>query len=553
MRLLKIGRSSKCDITISSERVSSLHAEMTLLNNGDILLEDKGSTNGTFVQNRPIKPGKSVSVRRGDAIRFADVELQWAQVPMESNAGYKAVWGIGTDFHNDFQVAGATVSRFHATVKQSNDGKFYIFDHSTNGTTVDGVKIMPNTAHQIKKKSIINCGGVNVDLTQGNKIDWPNELWKPILAIVAAVLLAGGIGFGIYQLVNKDITPEYVIQPNGDTVFLSPNGDTIRIGRKCVVTEPPVGIMTDEKIYESNKTAIVFLQGIFHYKVTAGDLDLEKLGLPTSVLPTKDGYVFTGELTTEQIIKECSDYSGTGFFISEGGKDEGKLITNLHIVKPWLFEGGKAVLEMIESSYRRTFARKVQDRDFINHLQGMSATDLSAYISQIKVEGVLDKIIMVPYGKRYDPENYIGCVVLSCGDSDPQKDVALLQSVRGEIPKGCTYVDADNMMDISEDALRVTKHVCTLGFPFGTALQNIDDEKGLQVFFNGGNINKDADVYHLFINAVSFHGASGSPIFNDQGKLIGVLNAGVDQSQGFNQAMKARYVRELLDSKPYKK
>lgn len=124
MRLLKIGRDASCDIVLHSDKVSSLHAELTLLNSGDITLEDKGSHNGTFIMNRPIKPGKPVNVRRGDAIRFADVELQWSQVPQpEDNSAFKGVYGIGSHFNNDFQIAGATVSRYHATVKQGRMGK----------------------------------------------------------------------------------------------------------------------------------------------------------------------------------------------------------------------------------------------------------------------------------------------------------------------------------------------------------------------------------------------------------------------------------------------
>ena len=41
MRLLKIGRDAQCDIVINSPNVSSLHAEITLMNSGDIVLEDK--------------------------------------------------------------------------------------------------------------------------------------------------------------------------------------------------------------------------------------------------------------------------------------------------------------------------------------------------------------------------------------------------------------------------------------------------------------------------------------------------------------------------------
>ena len=118
MRLIKIGRDPKCDIVLRSDKASSLHAEITILNNGDILLEDKNSRNGTFVMNRPIQPGSQVTIKRGDAIRFGDVELMWSQIPMpEDLSKYKAVNGIGTSMKNDIIISGNTVSRYHDPLK----------------------------------------------------------------------------------------------------------------------------------------------------------------------------------------------------------------------------------------------------------------------------------------------------------------------------------------------------------------------------------------------------------------------------------------------------
>uniref|UniRef100_UPI00258779D9 FHA domain-containing protein n=1 Tax=uncultured Prevotella sp. TaxID=159272 RepID=UPI00258779D9 len=185
MRLLKIGRDAACDIVLYSENVSSLHAELTLLNSGDIQLEDKGSRNGTFVMNQPIKPGKPVNIRRGDAVRFADVELQWSQVPQpEDNSAYKAIYGIGSHFNNDIQISGNTVSRYHATIKVGRDNKVYIVDHSKNGTTVDGRKIAANVPSRIKKSSAVVCGGVPVNL-KAAPIQWPSEAWKAVVGIAA--------------------------------------------------------------------------------------------------------------------------------------------------------------------------------------------------------------------------------------------------------------------------------------------------------------------------------------------------------------------------------
>ena len=550
MRLLKIGRSSKCDITISSERVSSLHAEMTLLNNGDILLEDKGSTNGTFVQNRPIKPGKSVSVRRGDAIRFADVELQWAQVPMESNAGYKAVWGIGTDFHNDFQVAGATVSRFHATVKQSNDGKFYIFDHSTNGTTVDGVKIMPNTAHQIKKKSIINCGGVNVDLTQGDKIPWPKELWMLILAIVAAILLAGGIGFGIYKLTQGSEPTDTNTTVQADTTDSTGNGD-VNDGSETDV-QPPTDYIrekTDDELFKQYNHSVVMLLGIYHYEISVGNWDMDVLnkvlGIPKRFVLEGSIPIDVSILSPSQLVsiyrnsKDGSQYGATGFFISK----DGKIATNLHVVKPWLFNNS---LDEIRHYVATLIAAQSDNKKWNSKVRA----DLRASVSEVMVEGVLDYIALIPQGETFDESTIYKCRVIAAGD-DIDKDVALVQTISKRLPTSdCTIVEFPDALELSMDAIPVGSHVYTIGFPKvkDAFLQREADSEGIQVIAQGGSINQifEFDFGH---NAATTGGASGSPIFNKYGKLVGIHHAGLSQRglQGFNYGVKAKYIKELWD------
>ena len=122
MKLLKIGSSSSCDIVLHSEFVSGHHAEMILLDSGEIILEDKNSTNGTFVGNKKINSNTEVTVRRGDYIRFADVELQWAHVPVLENSNkYKSIINIGTNFRNDIIITGNYPSRLHAVLKVKND------------------------------------------------------------------------------------------------------------------------------------------------------------------------------------------------------------------------------------------------------------------------------------------------------------------------------------------------------------------------------------------------------------------------------------------------
>lgn len=509
MRLLKIGRDATCDIVMRSEKVSSLHAELTLLNSGDILLEDKGSRNGTFIMNQPIKANKPVNVRRGDAIRFADVELQWSQVPMpEDNSAYQGVYGIGSHFNNDFQISGGTVSRYHATVKHGRDGKMYIVDHSKNGTTVDGQKITPNTPYRIKKKSSVVCGGVPVDLS---RLPWPNNSWLYTLGIAACVLILLGVGFGAYKIIGIS------------------GGD----GKPWETT----------RIYDRYNSSVVMIRGVYHYEVTAGSLDLSELGLPTKFLFI-DGRPQDVTNLPASVIYKYGAYDGTGFFIS----DDGKIVTNLHVVKPWLFDD---TVQQFEDWYRLQFAKIAEERGAALTVLGVGAEGLSAYISQIKVVGVSDGVLFVPQGRFWSSENAIKCTVLSAGD-DINKDVALIQSDKMELPnKMCSYVNVTDSLDTSEEALKVGNTMFTIGFPHGSSMQDSNNEKGIQVFCHTGHITRESSEYNFNFDAVSAGGASGSPIFNDRGMLIGVLHAGISK-ENINEAIKAQYVKELIEQ-PHKK
>ena len=82
MKLIKIGSSQSCDIVLNSKYVSSLHDELTVLDDGKIILEDKNSRNGTTVGNKKVEPDQAITIQRGDKVMFADEPLVWARVPM---------------------------------------------------------------------------------------------------------------------------------------------------------------------------------------------------------------------------------------------------------------------------------------------------------------------------------------------------------------------------------------------------------------------------------------------------------------------------------------
>lgn len=493
MRLLKIGRDVSNDIVLRSERVSSLHAEITLMDSGDILLEDRGSQNGTFVQNTPIRPGKPVSIRRGDAIRFADVELQWSQIPMpEDNSAYKAIYGIGSHLNNDIQLTGDTVSRYHATIKVGKDNKVYIVDHSKNGTTVDGQKITPNTPFRIKKSSAIVCGRVPVPLKTA-PIQWPSTM-KTILATAAAILILAGIGFGAWKVIG--------------------------------------GGKSDLKSLEK-ATACVFEQ--YYIQVTFKDdpfiVKLEQYGWPRQWKFGLDneGNIALGTLTNTT-IRPLSGRA-TAFFISE----KGELGTNRHVARPWEYIGDdtkEAIKQIMEKNLigigklgatLKAMAAEgnISEADYVAWLTRLQK-------SEIEISGSFDFIGVALTGTNVTTiSDFASCQVIA-ESGDQYKDVAMLRLNTKKTPdhiiKG-GFFDIENSRTDETSLSPQADELTTIGYPaqFGTGENLIGKDTEFLPTVHRTYISKtpDDDMFQLQSNVVG--GQSGSPIIDKDHRLVGVV------------------------------
>lgn len=506
MKLIIIGSAADVHVKYDSPYVSGYHAELLLLDNGDILLTDKASRNGTFVNDIRIAPNKEVSVKRGDNIRFADVALDWNSIPIQQNLqGVKEIRGIGTNFRNKYLLQGDKISRFHATLKLKKDGKWYIQDHSKNGTTVNGVQVANNQEVQLKKGDKIVCAGVEAPNPYTGKPGTGknsggtglSNSWRWVFR-----------GFGIVALIALII---------GCATWLKDcNG-------KASDTTPKE--MTDVQLYAKYKNSIVLMRGYYYFRITAGNLDLASLGLPTEVVITPNGKLKAVDKNRDNMYS----YTGTGFFVSK----DGKIVTNLHIARPWLFDENST---KISDAYKQMLAQYASE-----------IPQLNAFIGQIKVEGVSGHLGFIPNGEYFTDENIITCRELAASN-DVNADVALLQSTKRKLPDSDTasYVNIEEAI-IADSEIKVGEHIYTMGFPLGLKAQDLNSSNGIQLLARGGNITQESNEYSFGFDAASYGGASGSPIFNNKGQLVGILNAGFSQSQGFNYGIKAIYATELFN------
>ena len=74
----KIGRDRANDIHLNKEKISRFHAQISVAADGCIL-EENGSTNGTFVNGERIRKGDQVTLTEGDQIQFGDQEFLWCE------------------------------------------------------------------------------------------------------------------------------------------------------------------------------------------------------------------------------------------------------------------------------------------------------------------------------------------------------------------------------------------------------------------------------------------------------------------------------------------
>lgn len=503
---LRIGSSPENDIVYNSQRVSGRHAEIAVLNNGDILLKDKDSTNGTFVNNQPIQPGVWVPIRRGDLVRFADMELQWASVPQVDNSMYKKIYGIGKNAHyNEIVVSGGTVSDFHATLKVDKQGHAFIEDHSLNGTTVNGSRIPSHKNYRVKRNDAVVIGGVPVNLSKYI----PADVLPMVLKIAGAVAAVAAVVALVVMLVKPNDNQPKTELANQVTVDTTAK-------QTSKTANPSVDDLWN---------ATVMVQGAFKVDLTIKDDPFKgRQGWPQ---------VWTfgrGQNGWELFGENAEWYTGTAFFVSPYGE----MATNRHVAYPWLYGviddpqvSGDIKAQMItlfNNLLNKQFFQKNLDID-VKNPQDVAKVQLLLQ-SDFELSGHHEFLgVILPHQTPKSTSDFMPCSAIA-ESGERYKDVALIrlntQQTPPEIVKN-GYFRLENAR-VDQSTLQLNESLHSIGYPTGQFLSTfIGNSNESTPTFSNLTVSKRPDEYQFQAQGLSIGGASGSPVFDEDRNLVGVL------------------------------
>ena len=552
MKLLKIGRDESCDIVLRNAAVSALHAEMLLMDNGNIILEDKNGTNGTTVNGAKILPYTPTTVRRGDRVQLANVPLPWGLVPMlPDTSSYREVLGIGTDMRNTIKPTGNTVSRFHATLKIDKRGRVYINDHSKNGTEVNGRVIPKEKDILLKPSDKVRCGSVNVDL----KDYFPKSHWKKIVAAVLAALVVIGAGCGIYSLFNNDGDGRPQDYVKATTLVVGSYYYTVRI-----VDDPFIDACKKYDITDK-KGNILWPEKFVVGRIDQERQDLSRIGL---ISPT----YFSENLLKEETAKPIQ-YTGTAFFVSE----DGKLITNKHVACPWKCisdEDRQAINDLIGrirenmlpidpihnlvGAQTLYYSSNSSFKFVIEALikKGAKLNDVNSWINRFKnspiaIDGESDFLRIGLADHNYNSADELLPVSLCDTLSDNNIDLALIQLNTKQTPQEVNKVVNLSYAIVDEKKIEPLGETYSyIGYPLGLWLNLKNNNGGLTPRLNEIKVARKPGKNDIELQAEMIGGASGSPILDNKGRLVGVAYKTLP-STSISYGVLAKYAVELYE------
>lgn len=332
-----------------------------------------------------------------------------------------------------------------------------------------------------------------------------------------------------------------------------------------------------EKIFEKYKSSVILIANQYYYELTVAN----------SIFyysPSSEKKIF---YTKEDVIKNLSFSTGTGFIISESGE----VITNNHVANPKdenyknelfrLNENAKTdIIENIRryndtieniknnyiqnSSYMAYYEKERNETMFaLMKNQRDNLIEKFKIFNNVNLNNCSSKLVIYKLGIAYN-NTYVTefddmqeCVVVKLSDKE-NVDLALIQTKNKTFntkPKNI-FNFKDNNPNVFENPektkerdikkpVKINEDVFMIGFNRGFSLANT--KQGIKSQFTSGKISQENDGERILYTIPTLEGSSGSPVVDKWGNLIGVNFAKMSNSQSFSFAIPVYELKKFYE------
>jgi pSer/pThr/pTyr-binding forkhead associated (FHA) protein/S1-C subfamily serine protease len=498
-QFISIGKAPDNDWTVELPHVSRYHAVIVIDKKGTHIY-DLASMNKTYVNGKPvmykdIAEGDRVSLGANSSI---DIHAAIAAAGKRdtSRKSLKFI-RIGTAVDNDWVINNQHVSRHHAILFRLANGENYIVDAgSLNKVYVNGVPVAKS------------------EMQASDRVSLSKQVELPVR-----------------ELMN-DLKHQALSRVNSDV-----KKDRRGIGRTAIM-KMLEGVRAQEEKKMDNLARNA--QRNLDYVVQDTNRKIRKIALACVVLVALlSGYVGYREVYSKPQIVQAM----------ENNRDAVVMIVHEFAPMELTFDDHNSVSQKAMES--EPLARDTESGRYLYSTQDIGVVEGSGFLYRYQGSPVVitNKHVVEPWG-----ENRTGLskniTIRMQGETrsykaevlavHPDKDIALLRVIDAVEP--WTEVELETDMGIMEagDA------VGCMSFPLGSRGQK--DEEIRADLLNGNVINISHDeIKH---DIVSAPGASGGPVFNEDGKVVAIIRGGMVDENGriwqINYALPISYVTDLM-------
>lgn len=322
--------------------------------------------------------------------------------------------------------------------------------------------------------------------------------------------------------------------------------------------------------FDKYHKSVVLLYSEFTYKITINN---ESVYFSYDEIENK----IYDQTTYADSIKPMS-LQGTGFFID----DKGRIVTNRHVahhlstkdeenckitlstyLQKKVDEFGSlkdnATNQMIiytnEYSQYTSTGEIDEANETLAKLKTLRALQEYAEKSKNLYQGILNglasakfdvEILFIGYAidgsTVRSKSDFKSCHLLNYS-KDVDIDLAIIQSNDHKLPEGITtYIPINNS---NERELKVGDEVSLIGYNMGTQIGST--KTGLHIQKMIGSVSQEPDGNKVLYSINSLSGSSGSPVFANDGTLVAVNFAGLNNTSGYNYGILAKHIHKLCE------